>query len=56
LRRAGQKRNGKDELFFVVRGHLKIECEGGRVVNLPAGLMHVVLCGTLHNPVTDQEC
>jgi mannose-6-phosphate isomerase-like protein (cupin superfamily) len=45
----------EDELFFVVRGHLKIEYEGGRVVDLPAGSMHVVPRGTLHNPVADQE-
>ncbi|RDV00866.1 cupin domain-containing protein [Trinickia dinghuensis] len=46
----------EDELFFIVRGHLKIEYEGGRVVNLPAGSMHVVPRGTQHNPVADEEC
>ncbi|AIO37253.1 cupin domain-containing protein [Burkholderia sp. AU19243] len=46
----------EDELFFVVRGHLKIEYEGGRVVDLPAGSMHVVPRGTQHNPVADDEC
>ncbi|KAB0638082.1 cupin domain-containing protein [Burkholderia latens] len=46
----------EDELFFVVRGHLKIEYEGGRVVDLPAGSMHVVPRGTQHNPVADEEC
>ncbi|MBR8359954.1 cupin domain-containing protein [Burkholderia vietnamiensis] len=47
---------GEDELFFVVRGHLKIEYEGGRVVDLPAGSMHVVPRGTLHNPIAEEEC
>jgi mannose-6-phosphate isomerase-like protein (cupin superfamily) len=46
----------EDELFFVVRGHLRIEYEGGRVVDLPAGSMHVVPRGTQHNPVADDEC
>jgi len=46
----------EDELFFVVRGHLKIEYEQGRVVDLPAGSMHVVPRGTLHNPVAEEEC
>ena len=46
----------EDELFFIVRGHLKIEYEGGRVVQLPAGSMHVVPRGTQHNPVADEEC
>lgn len=46
----------EDELFFVVRGHLKIEYEGGRVVSLPAGSMHVVPHGTRHNPVAEEEC
>ncbi|WP_250533576.1 cupin domain-containing protein [Caballeronia sp. AZ10_KS36] len=46
----------EDELFFVVRGNLTIEYEGGRAVRLPAGSMHVVPRGTLHNPVADEEC
>lgn len=46
----------EDELFFVVKGRLKIEYEGGRVVDLPEGSMHVVPKGTLHNPVAESEC
>ncbi|RQR75073.1 cupin domain-containing protein [Burkholderia sp. Bp9012] len=46
----------EDELFFVVRGHLRIEYEGGRAVDLPAGSMHVVPRGKRHNPVADDEC
>ena len=39
-----------------VRGHLTIQYEGGRVVDLPEGSMHVVPHGTRHNPVADHEC
>ena len=39
-----------------MRGHLKIEHEGGRVVDLSAGSMHVVPSGKLHNPVARYEC
>lgn len=46
----------QDELFYVVKGHLKIEYEGGRVVELPAGSMHVVPRGVQHNPVAEHEC
>lgn len=46
----------QDELFYVAKGHLKIEYEGGRVVDLPAGSMHVVPRGVMHNPVAEQEC
>lgn len=46
----------EDALFFVVRGHLKIEYEGGRVVDLSAGSMHVVPSGKPHNPVAEYEC
>jgi mannose-6-phosphate isomerase-like protein (cupin superfamily) len=46
----------EDELFFVVRGRLKIEYEGGRFVDLPAGSMHVVPRGTRHNPLAEEEC
>ncbi|RAU40348.1 MULTISPECIES: cupin domain-containing protein [unclassified Pseudomonas] len=46
----------QDELFYVVKGHLKIEYEGGRTVELPAGSMHVVPRGVLHNPVAEEEC
>ncbi|WP_110946665.1 cupin domain-containing protein [Pseudomonas bohemica] len=46
----------QDELFYVVKGHLRIEYEGGRTVDLPAGSMHVVPRGVMHNPVAEQEC
>lgn len=46
----------EDELFLVLRGRLKIEYEAGRVVDLPAGSLHVVPRGVLHNPVAEDEC
>ncbi|MFK3795601.1 cupin domain-containing protein [Pseudomonas sp. NPDC088444] len=46
----------QDELFYVVKGHLRIEYEGGRAVELSAGSMHVVPRGVLHNPVAEEEC
>jgi quercetin dioxygenase-like cupin family protein len=47
---------GEDELFYVVRGSLRIEYEGGQAVHLPEGSMHVVPRGVLHNPVAEEEC
>lgn len=46
----------EDELFYVVRGHLHMRYEGGRVVELPQGAMHVVPRATRHNPLADDEC
>lgn len=47
---------GEDELFYIVRGKLRIEYEGGRSIELPAGSLHVVPRGTMHNPVAEEEC
>jgi quercetin dioxygenase-like cupin family protein len=46
----------EDELFYVLRGNLKIEYEGGRVLHLPPGSIHVVPRGVLHNPVAQEDC
>lgn len=46
----------EDELFYVLRGNLKIEYEGGRTIHLRAGSMHVVPRGVLHNPVAEEDC
>ena len=46
----------EDELFYVVRGRLRMEYEGGRVVELGEGGVHVVPKGVLHNPVAHDEC
>lgn len=47
---------GEDELFYIVRGSLRIQYEGGNEVVLPAGSLHVVPRGVRHNPVADEEC
>jgi mannose-6-phosphate isomerase-like protein (cupin superfamily) len=46
----------EDELFFVLRGNLKIQYELDRVVELKAGSMHIVPRGMLHQPVAGEEC
>jgi mannose-6-phosphate isomerase-like protein (cupin superfamily) len=45
----------EDELFFVLKGCLRIEFEG-RHVDLAEGDMCVVPKGVRHNPVADEEC
>jgi len=45
----------EDELFLVLKGHLRIEMEDG-AVELDEGEMFVVPKGVLHNPVAAQEC
>jgi quercetin dioxygenase-like cupin family protein len=46
----------EDELFYVLRGRLRIEYEGGRAVDLGPGSIHVVPRGIRHNPVAEEEC
>jgi mannose-6-phosphate isomerase-like protein (cupin superfamily) len=48
--------DAEDELFWILRGRLRIEYEAGREVALGPGEMHVVPKGTMHNPVADEEC
>ncbi|MCG6964249.1 MAG: cupin domain-containing protein [Acidobacteria bacterium] len=45
----------EDELFFVLKGSLRIEMED-RTVELGEGEAFVVPKGVRHNPVADQEC
>ncbi|MBU6247300.1 MAG: cupin domain-containing protein [Xanthomonadaceae bacterium] len=45
----------EDELFYVLKGALRIELEDG-VVELGEGQMCVVPRGVRHNPVAEQEC
>jgi len=45
----------EDELFLVLKGHLRIEMEEGPV-HLDEGEMFVVPKGVRHNPVADSEC
>jgi mannose-6-phosphate isomerase-like protein (cupin superfamily) len=45
----------EDELFLVLKGHLRLEMEAGNV-ELSEGEMYVVSKGVRHNPVAEQEC
>jgi mannose-6-phosphate isomerase-like protein (cupin superfamily) len=45
----------EDELFLVLKGHLRIEMEMG-AVELDEGQLYVVPKGVRHNPVAEQEC
>jgi mannose-6-phosphate isomerase-like protein (cupin superfamily) len=45
----------EDELFFILKGNLRIEMEDS-VVELGEGEMFVVPKGVRHNPVAEQEC
>jgi mannose-6-phosphate isomerase-like protein (cupin superfamily) len=45
----------EDELFYILKGHLRIEMEAG-AVDLDEGEMFVVPKGVQHNPVAEQEC
>jgi mannose-6-phosphate isomerase-like protein (cupin superfamily) len=46
----------EDELFLVLRGHLRIELENAAPVELDEGQLFVVPKGVRHNPVAEQEC
>jgi mannose-6-phosphate isomerase-like protein (cupin superfamily) len=45
----------EDEMFLILKGHLRIEMEA-RTVELAEGDMFVVPKGVRHNPVADEEC
>lgn len=45
----------EDELFWVLKGNLRIEYED-RHVDLGPGMLHVVPRGVRHNPVASEEC
>ena len=49
------KHDDEDELFYVLKGRLKILYEDGEV-ELGPGDLHVVPRNTLHNPVAEEEC
>lgn len=53
---AWHKHEEEDELFFILKGHLRIEMETGDAVDLDEGQMFVVPKGVRHNPVADEEC
>jgi mannose-6-phosphate isomerase-like protein (cupin superfamily) len=52
---AWHSHENEDELFFILKGCLRIEMESGPV-ELNEGEMFVVPKGVRHNPVADQEC
>ena len=45
----------EDELFFILKGRLRIEMKDG-AVELSEGEMFVVPKGVQHNPVAQEEC
>jgi len=47
--------DGEDEMFFILKGRLRIEMED-RAVELGEGEMFVVPKGVRHNPVAEHEC
>lgn len=47
--------DNEDELFFILKGSLKIEMED-RTVVLHEGESFVVPKGVRHNPIAEQEC
>ena len=50
------KHDTEDELFFIVKGSLRIQLQGGGEVTVGEGELFVVPKDTLHNPVADEEC
>jgi mannose-6-phosphate isomerase-like protein (cupin superfamily) len=53
---AWHKHDQEDELFFILKGHLRIEMETGDRIELDEGQMFVVPKGVRHNPVAEEEC
>jgi mannose-6-phosphate isomerase-like protein (cupin superfamily) len=52
---AWHSHDDEDELFFILKGRLRIEYEN-QVVELEPGDLHVVPRGVRHNPVAEEEC
>lgn len=52
---AWHSHQNEDELFFILKGRLRIEMESG-AVELEEGEMFVVPKGVRHNPVAEEEC
>lgn len=52
---AWHSHDDEDELFFVLKGALRIQMQD-RTVDLATGELFVVPKGVRHNPVTDEEC
>jgi mannose-6-phosphate isomerase-like protein (cupin superfamily) len=52
---AWHSHDNEDELFYVLKGSLRIEMEAKTVV-INAGETYVVPKGVRHNPIADEEC
>ena len=52
---AWHSHENEDELFFILKGRLRMEMDQG-TVELKEGEMFVVPKGVRHNPVADEEC
>lgn len=52
---AWHSHDDEDELFYILKGRLRIEMEAG-AVELGEGEMFVVPKGVRHNPVAESEC
>ncbi len=52
---AWHSHDDEDELFFVLKGHLRIDMDG-HAIELDEGELYVVPKGVRHNPVADEEC
>jgi mannose-6-phosphate isomerase-like protein (cupin superfamily) len=52
---AWHSHDNEDELFYILKGSLRIEMEDG-AVDLDEGDMFIVPKGVRHNPVAEQEC
>jgi mannose-6-phosphate isomerase-like protein (cupin superfamily) len=52
---AWHSHDNEDELFFILKGRLRIEMEH-ETVELSEGQAYVVPKGVRHNPVAEQEC
>jgi mannose-6-phosphate isomerase-like protein (cupin superfamily) len=52
---AWHSHQNEDELFFILKGRLRIEMES-ETVELKEGEMFVVPKGVRHNPVAEEEC
>lgn len=52
---AWHSHDGEDEMFFILKGRLRIEMEEG-AVELKEGDLYVVPKGVRHNPVAEEEC
>ena len=52
---AWHSHENEDELFLILKGHLRIEMED-RTIELHEGELFVVPKGVRHNPIADEEC